>query len=58
MGLAHEIRNPLGAIRGAVQLMRRELGDDPRLGEYTDVLFTEVDRVNRIIEMLLDMAAR
>src|SRR5205807_4513921 len=28
MGLAHEIRNPLGAIRGAVQLMRRELGDD------------------------------
>ena len=55
MGLAHEIRNPLGAIRGAVQLMRRELGDDPRLGEYTDVLFKEVDRVNRIIEMLLDL---
>jgi two-component system nitrogen regulation sensor histidine kinase GlnL len=55
MGLAHEIRNPLGAIRGAVQLMRRELGDDPRLGEYTDVLFKEVDRVNRIIEMLLDI---
>ncbi|MFI5376191.1 MAG: nitrogen regulation protein NR(II), partial [Candidatus Rokuibacteriota bacterium] len=55
MGLAHEIRNPLGAIRGAVQLMRRELGDDPRLGEYTDVLIKEVDRVNRIIEMLLDI---
>jgi len=35
--------------------MRRELGDDPRLGEYTDVLFKEVDRVNRIIEMLLDI---
>jgi PAS domain S-box-containing protein len=33
MGLAHEIRNPLGAIRGAVQLMRRELADDVRLGE-------------------------
>lgn len=55
MGLAHEIRNPLGAIRGAVQLMRRELADDPRLGEYTDVLLKEVDRVNRIIEMLLDI---
>jgi two-component system nitrogen regulation sensor histidine kinase GlnL len=55
MGLAHEIRNPLGAIRGAVQLMRRELGDDARLGEYTDVLLKEVDRVNRIIEMLLDI---
>lgn len=55
MGLAHEIRNPLGAIRGAVQLMRRELGDDARLGEYTDVLLKEVDRVKRIIEMLLDI---
>ena len=55
MGLAHEIRNPLGAIRGAVQLMRRELGDDARLGEYTAVLLKEVDRVNRIIEMLLDI---
>jgi two-component system, NtrC family, nitrogen regulation sensor histidine kinase GlnL len=55
MGLAHEIRNPLGAIRGAVQLMRRELGDDARLGEYTEVLLKEVDRVNRILEMLLDI---
>ena len=55
VGLAHEIRNPLGAIRGAVQLMRRELGDDARLGEYTDVLLKEVDRVNRILEMLLDI---
>jgi len=55
MGLAHEIRNPLGAIRGAVQLMRRELADDARLGEYTDMLLKEVDRVNRIIEMLLDI---
>ena len=56
VGLAHEVRNPLGAIRGAVQLLRRELGPESRLGEYTDVLLTEVDRVNRIIEMLLDLA--
>jgi two-component system nitrogen regulation sensor histidine kinase GlnL len=56
IGLANEIRNPLGAIRGAVQLMRRELGDDARLGEYTDVLLKEVDRVNRILEMLLDIS--
>jgi two-component system nitrogen regulation sensor histidine kinase GlnL len=55
VGLAHEIRNPLGAIRGAVQLLARELGADPRLHEYTDVLLKEVDRVNRIIEMLLDL---
>ena len=55
MGLAHEIRNPLGAIRGTVQLLKRELGDEARWGEYTDVLLKEVDRVNRIIEMLLDL---
>ncbi len=55
VGVAHEIRNPLGAIRGAVQLLKRELGDEPRLAEYTAVLVKEVDRVNRIIEMLLDL---
>jgi two-component system nitrogen regulation sensor histidine kinase GlnL len=56
VGLAHEIRNPLGAIRGAVQLLQRELGDGSPLAEYTTVLLTEVDRVNRIIEQLLDLA--
>jgi len=55
VGVAHEIRNPLGAIRGAVQLLARELGPEPRLTEYTDVLLKEVDRVNRIIETLLDL---
>jgi two-component system nitrogen regulation sensor histidine kinase GlnL len=55
VGLAHEIRNPLGAIRGAVQLLARELGPASSLTEYTDVLTKEVDRVNRIIEMLLDL---
>jgi nitrogen-specific signal transduction histidine kinase len=56
VGLAHEIRNPLGAIRGAVQLLGRELGPESPLHEYTRVLLSEVDRVNRIIEMLLDLA--
>src|SRR2546428_10435913 len=56
VGLAHEVRHPLGDIRGAVQLLKRELGTDSRWSEYTDVLLTEVDRVNRIIEMLLDLA--
>jgi two-component system nitrogen regulation sensor histidine kinase GlnL len=55
MGLAHEIRNPLAAIRGAVQLLKRELGDEARWGEYIEVLLKEVDRVNRIIGMLLDV---
>jgi two-component system, NtrC family, nitrogen regulation sensor histidine kinase GlnL len=56
VGLAHEIRNPLGAIRGAVQLLGRELGPESSLQEYARVLLSEVDRVNRIIEMLLDLA--
>ena len=55
VGVAHEIRNPLGAIRGAVQLLARELTADAPLREYTDVLLKEVDRVNRIIELLLDL---
>ena len=56
VGLAHEIRNPLGAIRGAVQLLDRELGPESSLHEYAHVLLSEVDRVNRIIEMLLNLA--
>jgi two-component system nitrogen regulation sensor histidine kinase GlnL len=55
VGVAHEIRNPLGAIRGAVQLLARELGEDSRLRECTEVLLKEVDRVDRIIEALLDL---
>ena len=55
VGFAHEIRNPLGAIRGAMQLLSRELAADPRLREYTDVALTEVDRVNRLIETLLGL---
>jgi two-component system nitrogen regulation sensor histidine kinase GlnL len=56
VGLAHEVRNPLGAIRGAVQLLGRELGPESSLHEYAQVLLSEVDRVNRIIEMLLNLA--
>jgi two-component system, NtrC family, nitrogen regulation sensor histidine kinase GlnL len=55
VGVAHEIRNPLGAIRGAVQLLARELHGEARYAEYTDVVVKEVDRVNRIIESLLDL---
>ena len=40
VGFAHEIRNPLGAIRGAMQLLSRELAADKRLREYTDVALT------------------
>src|SRR5437870_11578148 len=52
VGLAHEIRNPLGAIRGAVQPLKREPGTDPRWSEDTDAPPTEVGRVNRLTAML------
>ena len=55
-GLAHEIRNPLGGIRGAAQLLRRSLDDAPSLMEYTDIMIREVDRVDQLIEQLLDLS--
>ena len=55
VGLAHEIRNPLGAIRGVVQLLSKELGAEGCWKEHFEVLLKEVDRVNRILELLLDL---
>lgn len=54
-GLAHEIKNPLGGIRGAAQLLAMELEGSPHLGEYTDVMIREVERINGIIEELMDL---
>jgi len=55
-GLAHEIKNPLGGIKGAAQLLRRKLARDPALAEYTDIMIREVNRVNGLIEQLLDLS--
>lgn len=51
-GLAHEIKNPLGGIRGAAQLLAREL-DNPELGEYTDVIIDESDRLRNLVDRML-----
>ena len=51
-GMAHEVRNPLGGIRGAAQLLTRELAD-VRLHEYTDVIISEVDRLGDLVERML-----
>jgi len=56
-GLAHEIKNPLGGIRGAAQLLERELPDNADLRDYTRVMLKEVQRVNRIVEELLELAS-
>jgi len=50
--LAHEIKNPLGALRGAAQLLDREL-DRPELHEYTQVIMKEADRLQALMDRLL-----
>jgi two-component system nitrogen regulation sensor histidine kinase GlnL len=50
--LAHEIRNPLGGIRGAAQLLDREL-ERPNLHEYTQVIMKEADRLQSLMDRLL-----
>lgn len=51
-GLAHEIKNPLGGIRGAAQLLERELGADS-LQEYTRIIIHEADRLRDLVDRLL-----
>ncbi len=50
--LAHEIRNPLGGLRGSAQLLEREL-DRPSLREYTQVIIKEADRLQALMDRLL-----
>ena len=50
--LAHEIKNPLGGIRGAAQLLDREL-ERPALHEYTQVIMKEADRLQLLMDRLL-----
>ena len=50
--LAHEIRNPLGGLRGSAQLLEREL-DKPELREYTQVIIKEADRLQALMDRML-----
>jgi two-component system nitrogen regulation sensor histidine kinase GlnL len=50
--LAHEIKNPLGGIRGAAQLLEMEL-DSKDLTEYTQVIIREADRLQTLVDRLL-----
>lgn len=51
-GLAHEIKNPLGGIRGAAQLLDRELVDD-ELHDYTRIIIEEADRLRNLVDRML-----
>ena len=51
-GLAHEIKNPLGGLRGAAQLLEREINDDS-LKEYTRIIIGEADRLQNLMNRML-----
>lgn len=53
--LAHEIRNPLSGMRGAAQLLSRRINDQGH-SEYLDVIMKEADRLNAILNGMLDFA--
>ncbi len=54
--LAHEIRNPLAAISGAVQVLRKEEQHDPERARLMDVIVRESNRVSQLLEQFLDFA--
>ncbi|WP_413764343.1 nitrogen regulation protein NR(II) [Vibrio vulnificus] len=51
-GLAHEIKNPLGGLRGAAQLLEKML-PDPSLTEYTQIIIEQADRLRALVDRLL-----
>ncbi|WP_437970271.1 ATP-binding protein [Sorangium sp. So ce260] len=58
-GLAHEIRNPLGAIKGAAQLLADPVPEaqlDPASREFIGIILEEVDRLDRVVGSVLDLA--
>jgi two-component system nitrogen regulation sensor histidine kinase GlnL len=56
-GFAHEIKNPLGGIRGAAQLLAMQLQQKdlaaPSLNEYTDIIIGEVDRLSQLVDQMM-----
>lgn len=51
-GMAHEIKNPLGGLRGAAQLLAKQLTSDDLL-DYTDVIIEEADRLSNLVDRML-----
>ena len=56
-GLAHEIKNPLGGLRGAAQLLDKQL-TDPDLHDYTSIIIQEADRLHALIDRMLGPVTR
>lgn len=54
--MAHEIRNPLGSIRGTAEILQDGIDPADRRYEFTRILIKEVDRLNRVVQDFLDFA--
>ncbi len=55
-GMAHEIRNPLGSIRGTAEILRDAFPPENRYSEFSQILISEVDRLNKVLEDFLSFA--
>jgi two-component system, NtrC family, sensor kinase len=55
-GVAHEIRNPLNAMKGAIVHMKRRRTDDPLIQEYTQLILEEISRLNLFVTDFLYLA--
>jgi nitrogen-specific signal transduction histidine kinase len=55
-GLAHEIRNPLGSLKGLTQLLGEDLPEGDKKRQYSEVIIREIDRLNKVMEELLGFA--
>ncbi len=55
-GMAHEIRNPLGSIKGTAEIIRDGIDPSDRRYEFSGILIKEVDRLNKVVQDFLDFA--
>lgn len=55
-GMAHEIRNPLGSIKGAAEILKDDYGPDAPQHEFIEILLKETDRLNKIVQEFLGFA--
>lgn len=56
--LAHEVRNPLGSIRGAVEIIRNAVPEDVKKLEFFDILIHETERLNQVVETYLGFSKK
>ncbi len=56
--LAHELRNPMGSIRGAADILKKRCRQDDIVREFSELLSTEVERLNQVMENYLDLGRK